>query len=50
MKTVFRVGMEVYDNIFFPNSKGEVVRIDKHIDCERVIVWTMNFHIQKKGD
>lgn len=38
MKTVFKVGMEVYDNIFFPNSKGEVVRIDKHIDCERVIV------------
>lgn len=30
--------MTVYDNIFFPNSKGEVVRIDKHIDCERVIV------------
>lgn len=38
MKTVFKVGMEVYDNIFFPNAKGEVVRIDKHIDCERVIV------------
>jgi len=38
MKTVFKVGMEVYDNIFVPNSKGEVVRIDKHIDCERVIV------------
>lgn len=38
MKTVFKVGMKVYDNIFFPNSKGEVVRIDKHIDCERVIV------------
>lgn len=38
MKTVFKVRMEVYDNIFFPNSKGEVVRIDKHIDCERVIV------------
>ena len=38
MKTVFKVGMVVYDNIFFPNSKGEVVRIDKHIDCERVIV------------
>lgn len=38
MKTVFKIGMEVYDNIFFPNSKGEVVRIDKHIDCERVIV------------
>ena len=38
MKTIFKVGMEVYDNIFFPNSKGEVVRIDKHIDCERVIV------------
>ena len=38
MKTVFKVGMKVYDNIFFPNSKGEVVRIDKHIDCERVII------------
>ena len=38
MKTVFKVRMEVYDNIFFPNSKGEVVRIDKHSDCERVIV------------
>nr|DAW05541.1 MAG TPA: hypothetical protein [Caudoviricetes sp.] len=38
MKTVFKEGMEVYDNIFFPNSKGEVVRIDKHIDCERVVV------------
>lgn len=38
MKTVFKVGMKVYDNIFFPNSKGEVVRIDKHYDSERVIV------------
>ena len=38
MKTVFKAGMEVYDNIFFPNAKGEVVRIDKHIDCERVII------------
>lgn len=38
MKTIFKVGMTVYDNIFFPNSKGEVVRIDKHIDCERVFV------------
>ena len=38
METIFKKGMTVYDNIFFPNSKGEVVRIDKHIDCERVIV------------
>ena len=38
MKTIFTKGMKVYDNIFFPNAKGEVVRIDKHIDCERVIV------------
>ena len=38
MKTVFTKGMTVYDNVFFPNSKGEVVRIDKHYDSERVIV------------
>ena len=38
METIFKKGMTVYDNIFFPNSKGEVVRIDKHIDCERVFV------------
>ena len=53
MKTVFRVGMEVYDNIFFPNSKGEVVRIDKHIDCERVIVrfdnWDYDASYTEKG-
>lgn len=38
METVFKKGMTVYDNVFFPNSKGEVVRIDKHYDSERVIV------------
>lgn len=38
MKTVFTKGMTVYDSVFFPNSKGEVVRIDKHYDSERVIV------------
>lgn len=38
MEIVFTKGMTVYDNVFFPNSKGEVVRIDKHHDSERVIV------------
>lgn len=38
MKTVFKVGMKVYDSVFFPESEGEVVKIEKQIDCERVIV------------
>lgn len=38
MKTVFKVGMKVYDSVFFPESEGEVVKIEKHIDCERVFV------------
>ena len=38
MKTVFKEGMKVYDSVFFPESEGEVVKIEKHIDCERVIV------------
>ena len=38
MKTVFKVGMKVYDSVFFPKSEGEVVKIEKQIDCERVIV------------
>ena len=53
MKTVFKVGMKVYDNVFFPNSKGEVVRIDKHYDCERVIVrfdnWDYDASYTEKG-
>lgn len=38
MKTIFKEGMKVYDSVFFPKSEGEVVKIEKHIDCERVIV------------
>lgn len=38
MKTVFKKGMKVYDSVFFPKSEGEVVKIEKKIDCERVIV------------
>ena len=38
MKTVFKVGMKVYDSVFFPKSEGEVVKIEKKIDSERVIV------------
>ena len=38
MKTIFKVGMKVYDSVFFPESEGEVVKIEKQIDCERVIV------------
>ena len=38
MKTVFKVGMKVYDSVFFPESEGEVVKIEKQIDCEKVIV------------
>ncbi len=38
MKTVFKEGMKVYDSVFFPESEGEVVKIEKHIDCERVFV------------
>ena len=38
MKTIFKVGMKVYDSVLFPKSEGKVVKIEKHIDCERVIV------------
>ena len=29
MNTVFKVGMKVYDSVFFPKSEGEVVNIEK---------------------
>ena len=38
METIFKVGMKVYDSVFFPESEGEVVKIEKQIDCEKVIV------------
>lgn len=38
METIFKVGMKVYDSVLFPKSEGKVVKIEKHIDCERVIV------------
>ena len=38
MKTIFKVGMKVYDSVFFPESEGEVVKIEKQFDCERVFV------------
>lgn len=38
MNTVFKVGMKVYDSVFFPKSEGEVVNIEKHIDGDKVIV------------
>jgi hypothetical protein len=30
MKTVFKVGMSVYDQVFYPNQKGTVKRIDNN--------------------
>lgn len=54
MKTIFKEGMKVYDSVFFPKSEGEVVKIEKKLIVKEslfsLIVWTMNFHIQKKGD
>lgn len=38
MKTVFKVGMKVYDSVFFPKSEGKVVEIEERIDYKRVIV------------
>ena len=32
MKTVFRVGMEVYDQFYFPNKKGKVISILEESD------------------
>lgn len=29
MKTIFKVGMEVYDQIVFPDKKGKVVKIEE---------------------
>ena len=31
METVFEEGMEVYDEVFFPQSKGEVIRVENLI-------------------
>lgn len=31
MKTVFKVGMEVYDSVNYPGEKGEVIKIEKDI-------------------
>ena len=31
MKTVFRVGMEVYDSVNYPGEKGEVIKTEKDI-------------------
>lgn len=32
MKTVFKVGMEVYDQVNFPNKKGRVVDVEPSLD------------------
>lgn len=30
MKTIFKVGMKVYDQFVFPNEEGEVIEISKN--------------------
>ena len=32
MKTMFKVGMEVYDQVNFPDSKGKVTEIERDVD------------------
>lgn len=32
MKTIFKVGMEVYDQVNFPDSKGKVTEIERDVD------------------
>lgn len=32
MKTIFKVGMEVYDQVNFPDSKGKVTKIERDVD------------------
>ena len=32
MKTLFKVGMKVYDQIVFPNEEGEVIEIRDYKD------------------
>ena len=31
MKTIFKVGMEVYDSVNYPNEKGEVIEVESKI-------------------
>lgn len=37
METVFKVGMEVYDQVNFPDKKGKVIDIESDVDSEYVI-------------
>nr|DAE86584.1 MAG TPA: hypothetical protein [Caudoviricetes sp.] len=32
MKTIFKVGQEVYDQVNFPDSKGKIVEIERDVD------------------
>jgi hypothetical protein len=38
MKTIFKVGMKVYDSVFFPKLEGKVIKIEKRLNSEIVIV------------
>ncbi|EGD33310.1 hypothetical protein [Capnocytophaga sp. oral taxon 338] len=47
MKTVFKVGMKVYDQIVFPNKKGIITEIGKGTVCP-LIVKVENFYLYYK--
>lgn len=50
MKTVFRVGMEVYDQVNNPNKKGKVLDIKEDEFCHKIHSYDYPIEVQFEGN
>ena len=50
MKTVFRVGMEVYDQVNNPNKKGKVMDIKEDESCHKIHCYDYPIEVQFEGN
>lgn len=51
MKTIFKVGQEVYDQVYFPDKKGKVVEIQEdESECPLVVCFNENMRIRHYYD
>ena len=50
MKTVFRVGMEVYDQVNIPNKKGKVLDIKEDEICHKIHSYDYPIEVQFEGE
>ena len=49
MKTVFKVGMEVYDQVNNPNKKGKVLNIKENEFCHKIHYYDYPIEVQFEG-